>query len=242
MYSQNKLLGDREPFSRLYVFLCVLFSTVLVLSNMTLKVFYFPFLPNFAMTSGILTYPITFLITDIVSEVWGAKKAKFMIFMAFSMNILMIVFTQGTLHLPAHESWVAPSNPFGFSSVNEYQNAFSSVFSINGIIFVGSMIAYLIGQLLDVKLFCFLKEKTEGRHLWLRNNVSTLTSQLIDTFIMNGIVLSFGLGLNLKTCLIIVFAEYLYKAIFALLDTPFIYLFVGILKRRYTNYDTIQAY
>lgn len=238
-YSEYPL--QHERFSRLYVFLCVLFASVLILSNMTLKVFYFPFLPNFAMTSGILTYPITFLITDIVSEVWGEKKARFMIFMAFTMNILMIVFTQCVLYLPAHSSWIAPDNPFGFTSLKDYQTAFSSVFSINGMIFVGSMVAYLIGQLLDIKIFCVLKRKTNGKHLWLRNNVSTLFSQLIDTFIMNGIVLAFGLKLGLWTCLTIIFAEYLYKAIFALLDTPIIYLTVAILKRRYTSYDQVEV-
>lgn len=232
---------NQERSNALYIILCVLFSTVLVLSNITLKVFYFPWFPNLPLTTGILTYPITFLITDLVSEIWGSRRAKFMIFLAFAMNILMILFTQSTLLLPSHSSWVAPENPFGFSSIQEYQNAFRSVFSINGMIFVGSMVAYLIAQLLDVKLFCFIKKKSKGRHLWLRNNVSTCLSQLLDTFIMNGIVLAWGLGLNLSTCANIMFSEYLYKVIFALLDTPFIYLFVFLIKRRFKTYDYLKA-
>lgn len=234
-------LSKSEKLNTLFVIICVLFSCILVLSNVTLKVFYFPLFPNFPMTSGILTYPITFLITDFVSEVYGEKKAKFMILMGFCMNLLMILFTQSVIHLPSHPRWIAPDNPFGYSTLKEYQTAFSAVFSINGIIFVGSMIAYLVAQLLDIKIFCFLKKKSNGKKLWLRNNVSTCVSQLIDTFIMNGIVLAWGLRLDLATCSTIMFSEYLYKVIFALLDTPFIYLFIYLLRRRFKDYEYLKA-
>lgn len=227
----------QERENKLYTFLCVVFCTFLLLSNITLKVVYFPWFPNLALTSGIITYPITFLITDLVSEIWGEKKAKRMIILAFSMNLIMLFFTQATLRLPAHPAWVAPDNPFGYTSLEQYQTAFASVFSINGTILIGSLSAFLIAQLLDVKLFCFLRKKSNNRHLWLRNNVSTLVSQLVDTFIMNGIVLIWGLQLHLSDALHIMLSEYGYKVVFALLDTPFIYLFVYLLKKRFARND-----
>ncbi|MCH9634748.1 MAG: queuosine precursor transporter [Chlamydiae bacterium] len=241
MSTSPYLSVDQEKSHFLYVALCVVFTTTLVLSNMTLKVFYFPWFPNFPLTTGIITYPITFLITDIVSEIMGDKKAKFMVLMAFCMNLLMIIFTQVTLALPSHAKWLILDNPFGYTSVQDYQRAFSSVFSINGFIFIGSMIAFLIAQLLDIKLFCVIRKKYKGKHLWLRNNVSTCISQLIDTFIMNGIVLTLGLGLDLSTCGTIILSEYIYKVIFALLDTPFIYLFIYIIKKRFRIYENLQT-
>lgn len=226
----------------LFTLLCTLFATLLVLSNVTLKVIYIPWFPKLTLTSGILTYPLTFLITDLVSEIYGEKKAKLMIFIAFCMNLLMVAFTQTTLALPGHAEWVAPFNRFGYTSVNHYQTAFESVFSISGMIFIGSMAAYLIGQMLDVKLFLLLKKKTQGKHLWLRNNVSTCASQLIDTFIMNGIVLIWGLKLSWSTCAIIMLSEYLYKVVFALLDTPLIYILTYWIKKRFTPHESyLQA-
>ena len=199
---------------------------------MSLKVFHFPKLPQFAFTTGILTYPLTFLMTDTVSEIWGERHAKFMIFLGFAMNLLMCLFVQTIIHLPPNEFWFNPNNLFGYTSHHDFQNAFVSVYSINGKIFIASMMAYLISQWVDIKLFCSLKKKTKNRHLWLRNNASTLTSQLLDTLIMNYIILHFGLKLEIKTCLSIAAAEYAYKALIALLDTPFIYLIVSYLKPR----------
>lgn len=230
-----------ERLNSLFVVICVVFSSLLILSNITLKVFYIPWFPNYPMTSGIITYPITFLITDFVSEVYGAKKARFMILMGFCMNLLMVLFIQAILHLPCHASWLAPNNPFGYTSISDYQTACSAIFGINGMIFFGSMVAYLVAQLLDIKLFCYIKKKTNNRKLWLRNNISTCLSQLIDSLIMGAIVLGWGLKLSLSTSSTIMFSEYLFKVIFALLDTPFIYLFVYLLRRRFKNYENFKT-
>lgn len=215
-----------------FTFFCTLFAVLLILSNMTLKLFKAPFFPNMALTSGLITYPITFLITDTVTEVWGKKRAKWMVLTAFSMNLLMLIFIQSTIALKAHPSWLVSQNPFGYSSVEHYQIALRSVFSVSTYILIGSTIAYLVAQFLDIFLFDLIKKKTQGKHLWLRNNVSTCFSQLIDTFIMDGIVLYLGLGFDLKSCLIIGLSVYTYKVIFALLDTPFVYMLTHYLKNK----------
>jgi len=136
-----------------YLICATLFSVVLVLTNIIgVKLFQGPFNPSsHALTTGIITYPLTFLLTDVVSEIWGAKKANTMVLIGFLMSIVMLIFIQIAMYLPAHPYWVAPNNPFGFETVNEYQNAFNSVFSVNGKLLFGSMSAYMVAQLLDVR-------------------------------------------------------------------------------------------
>ncbi len=208
---------------------------------MTLKLFKAPFFPNMALTSGLITYPITFLITDTVTEIWGSKKAAIMVLMAFTMNFLMLIFIQTTIALPCHSDWFVLNNAFGYQSLSDYQTALVSVFSVSHFILMGSSVAYLISQFLDIQIFSLIRRKTNGRALWLRNNVSTLLSQLVDTFIMDGIVLYWGLGFKFKTCLIIGVSVYLYKAVFALVDTPLVYLLVHYLKKKLLSHDNSQT-
>ena len=111
------------------------------------------------------------------------------------------------------------------------QRAFESVFTLPGVLIFGSMTAYLVAQLMDVSLFHFWKRLTRGRHLWLRNNASTMVSQLVDTIIVNSIFLGFGLGLPWDLIGRIIVAAYLFKVLIALLDTPFIYLGVALVRR-----------
>lgn len=220
-----------------FTFCCVLFTTLLLLSNMTMKLFHAPFYPHLALTSGLITYPITFVITDTVTEIWGCQKARLMVWLAFGMNFLMLIFIKSTLALSAHPTWFIENNRFGFGSTTDYQIALESVFSVSSYILIGSMVSYVISQLFDIYIFALLKKKTQGRHLWLRNNVSTCLSQLIDTFIMDGIVLYWGLGLSFKTCLSIGIAVYTFKVIFALLDTPVVYFLTHYLKKKLQLYD-----
>ncbi len=234
--------SKEEQSNLFYTFFCVLFTSLLILSNMTLKLFKAPFFPQLALTSGLLTYPITFLITDTVTEIWGSAKAKLMVVMAFAMNLLMLIFVQTTIALPAHDNWLAIGNPFGYLSTADYQTALKSVFGVSTYILIGSSVAYLVSQFLDIKVFSLIRKKTKGKHLWLRNNISICLSQLIDTFIMDGIVLYLGLRFSLKACLLIGVSVYIYKVVFTVLETPFIYLFTHFLKRRLGIYDHSKAY
>lgn len=214
-----------------YLVLSCLFSVILITSNLVgLKLFRMPFFPSLALPSGAITYPLTFLLTDIVSEIWGAKKANFMVYLGFAMSMCMLVIVQVVLQLPPHEFWVEANNPFGYQSIQEYQNAYESVFSLNGKLLFGSMLAYLTAQLVDIRIFHSLKRKTKGRHLWLRNNGSTFISQLLDTIIVNSIVLFWGLHMEFSLGLQIMATVYLYKVFFAICDTPFVYLGVKILN------------
>ena len=183
-------MNQKISLNQTYLVFTTLFSVVLVLTNIIgVKLFQGPLNPSsHALTTGIITYPVTFLLTDVVSEIWGQKKASAMVLIGFFMSIVMLLFVQIAIHLPAHPYWVAPNNPFGFETTSDYQNAFNSVFSVNSKLLFGSMLAYMVAQLLDVKLYHMWRRITKGKYLWIRNNGSTSISQLVDTFIVNSIL------------------------------------------------------
>lgn len=214
------------------------FVVVLVLTNIIgVKLFLaFPqSLPNglfgeaITLTTGLITYPITFLLTDIVCEVYGRKRANLMVATGFVMSLLSLVLIEISLVLPGSPVWPS-GNPL-YGSVAEMQQAFESVFTLPGILIFGSMTAYLVAQLMDVRMFHFWKDVTGGRHLWLRNNASTMVSQLVDTIIVNSIFLGFGLGLDWRLVAKIIAASYLFKLLMAAADTPLIYLGVWWVRR-----------
>ena len=222
------------------------FVMVLVLTNIIgVKLFLaFPeLLPNglfgepVTLTTGILTYPITFLFTDIVCEVFGRKRANLMVYTGFVMSLFSLILVQVALVVPGSTVWPA-GNP-NYETVEAMQTAFDSVFTLPGILIFASMSAYLVAQLMDVRLFHFWKRVTHGRHLWLRNNGSTMVSQLADTVIVNSIFLGFGLGLPWDIVGKIIVAVYLFKIGMAALDTPLIYLGVALL-RSYISADYVE--
>jgi len=235
---------DYPRYEKLYLVLAAAFVTCLVLTNIIgIKLFKAPHDPaNFALTTGLLTYPITFLLTDVVSEIYGKKRADFMVLLGFMMSFLMLLIVQAAIHVPAHPYWVpfdpaanggqggAAANAF-YDTVAGYQHAFESVFSVGPKLVFGSMLAYLCAQLCDNYLFHWWKRKTNGKHLWLRNNGSTWISQLVDTAIVNSILFYWGFGWEFWQGVQVMATIYVYKLIIAALDTPLVYLVVYLVKR-----------
>lgn len=178
---------------------------------------------------GVLPYPITFLCTDIISEFYGKARANTLVWIGLGVNlwIFFIVWLGGVL--PPHVD-VLPLH-----SHPEYTFFTMRTLTMGAII--GSMIAYLIAQLLDVHIFHFCKELTKGKHLWLRNNISTLISQFVDTLIVISVTYYFSreiLHLNAQSpfdnLFKIILSAYSFKVIVALLDTIPFYLAVSFLK------------
>ncbi|HAE11575.1 MAG TPA: hypothetical protein DCG39_08025 [Opitutae bacterium] len=235
---ENMGLNEQDKAEKAFAVLMAAFVVVLVLTNVIgVKLFLaFPtLLPNgffgepITLTTGIITYPVTFLLTDVVCEVYGRKRANLMVLTGFGMSLLSLILIQIASIVPGSQVW--PSGNPNFETVAEMQTAFDSVFSLPGILIFGSMTAYLVAQLTDVRLFHFIKRMTQDRHLWLRNNGSTMISQLLDTIIVNSIFLGYGLGLEWTVVGKIIFASYVFKLILAAIDTPFIYLGVFLLRR-----------
>lgn len=196
-----------------------LFVTFVVLTN-TVGVKLFTLL-GVALPVSILWYPLTFLITDIVSEVYGARRARYLVFMGFGMSLVLLAFSLIGIALPAA--------PF-YALDADYRNIFGPVWRL----LFGSMAAYLLAQMIDVQLFHFWRRLTRGRHLWLRNNASTMVSQFVDSFVVNTIFLygnpavftgSFGDLMG------VIVSVYLVKVLIAALDTPLCYAAVWAVNR-----------
>jgi len=207
----------------IYLILASMFIAALVASNLIFQKFFYwnPFgLFRFELSVGILPYPITFLITDIISEIYGRKKANQVVIA----GIFASVFSMGII-LVANYTSAIDNSPVN----NEL---FTKVFGLSPIAVLASMMAYLFAQFIDIRIFHFWKRKTNGKHLWLRNNFSTFSSQFIDTLTVITLLCSFGvLPWSLFNTLLI--SGFLFKIIIALLDTPILYLIVYLFRRRF---------
>lgn len=221
-------LKDKVLAQRLYLILGLLFITSLVVSNLIFKKFfyYYPFdfsifgVKLFEISVGILPYPITFLITDLISEIYGKKKANEVVVG----GIFASFFAMGIIYVAN----AAPATDW--SPVSD--NLFSTVFGSTAIAVLASMLAYLFAQFVDIQIYHFWKKLTQGKHLWLRNNCSTFLSQFIDTATVLLLLCSFGeIDWDLFCGLLL--AGFLFKVIIAALDTPFLYLGVYYFRKRF---------
>lgn len=206
-----------------YLILASMFIAALVVSNLIFQKF-FSWNPfgwfNFELSVGILPYPITFLITDIISEIYGKKKANQVVVA----GIFASFFSMGIILLANYTSAI-PGSPIN----NEL---FTKVFGLSPIAVLASMLAYLFAQFIDIRIYHFWKRKTAGKHLWLRNNFSTFSSQFIDTFTVILLLCSFEvLPWSLFGTLLL--SGFLFKVLIALFDTPLLYLAVFIFRKRY---------
>lgn len=223
MNQKDKALADQ-----IFLFLAALFITSLVVSNLIFQKFFFWYpvdtsifgIPLFELSVGILPYPITFLITDLISEIFGKKKANQVVVAGifasfFSIGILLVADA-----VPAIAS----------SPINDA--TFNQVFSLSPLAVLASMIAYLLAQFVDIRIYHFWKKLTQGKHLWLRNNFSTFASQFLDTFTVILLLCFFGV-LSWDMFLGLVVSGFIFKVLVAVIDTPFLYLFVYLIRKRF---------
>ena len=213
--------------NNIYLILAGLFITSLVASNLIFtKIFYwYPFDINlmgvklFELSVGILPYPLTFLITDLISE-YGQKKADQVVITGIFASIFSIGLIFISSQVPAIEG--SPINDATFNSV--FLNAPLAV--------LASMLTYLFAQFIDIRIYHYWKKLTKGKHLWLRNNFSTFTSQFVDTFTIVSLLILFGI-LPQDKFLVLIISGFIFKVIVAILDTPLLYLFVWMFRRKF---------
>ena len=214
--------------NNIYLILAGLFITSLVASNLIFtKIFYwYPFDINlmgvklFELSVGILPYPLTFLITDLISEIYGQKKADQVVITGIFASIFSIGLIFISSQVPAIEG--SPINDATFNSV--FLNAPLAV--------LASMLTYLFAQFIDIRIYHYWKKVTKGKHLWLRNNFSTFTSQFVDTFTIVSLLILFGI-LPQEKFLVLIISGFIFKVIVAILDTPLLYLFVWMFRRKF---------
>lgn len=214
---------DFKAAYNIYLILGALFICSLVVSNLIFQKFFtwdFFGIYTFEISVGILPYPITFLITDIVSEVYGKRKANQLVTAGIFASFFSLLIVLAADYVPATE----------WSPIDDA--LFTKVFGATAIAVLASMMAYLFAQFIDIQLFHFWKKLTKGKMLWLRNNFSTFTSQFIDTFTVLFLLCTFGkIDWTLFGALLL--SGFLFKVIVAALDTPLLYLGTYLIRRRF---------
>ena len=205
---------------KIYIFLCAAFATLIVTGNLIYQKFvYLPILPfhTFELSVGAILYPLTFLITDLIAEFYGKDKARFCVKLAIAMNVLTALIIGGMDQLEA-VNWSKIDNAM-----------FHKVFGFYSVAFLGSIIANYIAQLVDIKIYLWIRGITKGKYLWLRNNLSTSISLFIDTTIVIVFLTIFGV-LPMEQMSSLIINSYIFKLFFTIFCTPLFYLAFYFIK------------
>jgi uncharacterized integral membrane protein (TIGR00697 family) len=216
VFADTPLSGRPEA---LYVLLACLFVGALVVTNLIANKFITVhwFGKEFILSAGVLPYPLTFLITDFLSELYGRKRANRVVMGGFLASLLVL----GTLWLGDQ----FPAIPDSTVGDEVYTQVFGNTWRVIG----ASMTAYLVAQMVDIRVFHFWRRLTKGKHLWLRNNASTVFSQLLDSAL---VVFVLFVGVWTPSQMLDVILDlWLFKASVALIDTPLFYLGVARIPR-----------
>lgn len=200
----------------LYQLISASFCVIVIFSNiLSAKMVPLPF-TELSIPAGLVTYPLTFLLSDLVTEVFDAKRAKLMVYVTLAMNLLGLVLIQVSLMLPTKDA--------------DIQNAFQLVLGLSGLRIFSSLISYVVSQIVDIQLYAAIKRLTGPKLLWLRNNASTCIAQIVDTIMIDLIFLWWGLGMSMADVIPIMIFSYAYKTLFSAACTPFFYLLVYLVQ------------
>ena len=179
------------------------------------------------LTAGVILWPVVFVMTDVINEYYGKKSVKFLSYMAVGIILYAFIMVYGAILLSPNEWWdsisgINETNPD--KSITNMNLAFSRIMGQGLWIIVGSMVAFLIGQVVDVWVFHKIKRATGEKKVWLRATGSTLVSQFIDSFVVLFVAFYIGADWDLIRVLAIGVVNYSYKFIMAIILTPLIYL------------------
>jgi uncharacterized integral membrane protein (TIGR00697 family) len=175
----------------------------------------------FNLTCGVLLWPLEFVVTDIVNEYYGPKAVKRISYTAVALISYGFIMFYFAMAVPPADFWYGSGSADGIPDMSK---AFNGVFGQGMWIILGSLIAFLVSQLVDVTVFHKIKKHTGEKKVWLRATGSTLVSQLVDSFIVLFIAFKIGKGWSWQLVLAICLVNYLYKFTMAILLTPLIYL------------------
>lgn len=195
-----------------------------------------------SLAVGVLPYPLTFLCTDLVCELYGRKRANLMVTVGLVLNFFILGVLWLGNAMPAAESpvpwqtiYLAEDVPLpNGGSFSESVELFQLIYAMTTGAVFASMVAYVVAQYVDVQLFHFWKRLTKGKYLWIRNNFSTLTSQAVDSILV--VSVTFGAAylagdMALGVMITLMLSNYGFKALAAALDTPLFYLFSWQFKK-----------
>jgi uncharacterized integral membrane protein (TIGR00697 family) len=209
---------------KLYLYLCAIFLTALLIGDTIGSKIFTLTIPlgvaklHATLSVGSIWFPITFLLTDVINEFYGSVGARMVTFVGFWMALFAFVVILAARRIPA-----APFSPIT-------QEQFDQVLGNANRIFFASLIAYLVGQLVDISIFQAAKRLTQSRHIWLRSTGSTVVSQLIDTVVVTYV--AFAGKLTAGQLRQMASTSYAVKLTMAIGLTPVIYAMHGVIHAR----------
>ena len=206
-----KSSDSRRGLNYLTLLACIFAGSLVLAAVMASKIIQ---VGPIVVPAGVLAYCLTFLITDVISEVWGKEQAQTVVTGGFITLVLVFVLTSASIVWPPASFW-------------PHQQAYKTILGSSARIMIASLTAYLFSQYHDVWAFHFWKRVTTDRFLWLRNNASTVVSQLLDSVVF--ITIAFYGSLPVMP---LILGQWFVKVGIALLDTPFVYLLVYVVRRR----------
>jgi hypothetical protein len=177
---------------------------------------------GFNLTAGAILWPVVFIMTDIINEYYGKRAVRFLSWTAVVIVLYAFLMVYASIGLPANDWWRTESGKLLNEPILDMQVAFSGVMGQGIRIILGSMVAFLVGQILDVYFFHRIKKFTGENKVWLRATGSTLISQWIDSYVV--LIIAFGGTWEWPRLIAIGSVNYLYKFGMAILLTPLIYL------------------
>jgi queuosine precursor transporter len=186
----------------------------------------------FTLTCGVLLWPLEFVMTDIVNEYYGPKAVRRISFTAVILIAYAFLMYYLSIAIPPADVWLASSSKQGVPNI---QDAFSAIFGQGMLISIGSIVAFLVSQVVDVTVFHQIKKRTGHKHLWLRATGSTLVSQLVDSYIV--LFIAFSQYFTWQQILAVGMMNYIYKSTMAIVLTPLIYLVEGRIEK-YVGHET----
>lgn len=204
----------QQTLRNLCLALCVYLTSLFAANTLGLKVM--PFLFGGHLSVAFVSFPIVFLTTDVIGEVYGKSIARLFVLAGFVSTGLFLFYSIFSLALPwdASASWV--------------KDGYNTVFGISARIAIASLVAFAIGEYQDVFTFFFFKQKLGDKHFWLRSNLSNLWSQFLDTVIF--MLIAFLGVYSWSTLISLIFSWWAYKVLMGILYTPLSYLGIRVLK------------
>lgn len=177
---------------------------------------------SFVLTVGVVPWPVVFILTDVINDYYGVRGVRFLTTLTVTLLAFGFLVMYVAIHLPADQGWWVPSG--AELGVPDMQAAFTGIFGQGMNIIIGSLTAFVIGQLVDALVFRRLKRITGDRRIWLRATGSTVVSQLIDSVVVTYVAFWVFKDMPFAQCTALVLTAYTYKFVVAILSTPLVYL------------------
>ena len=211
-----------ELYTKYFVLITAISTALILISNVSsIKLFK---IGSIVLPSSALLFPITYVIGDIVAEVYGYKKAKFVIILGFALNAFMAFFFFISIKLPAADTW-------------KLQNEYATILGTTPKMFIASVTAFLLGSLSNAYVLNVIKKFTGEKYLWMRTIGSTIVGELFDTLVFVGI--AFIGTVPLKVIITMIISQYLWKVLYETLATPFTYKIINWYKKL-ENYREVK--